>query len=83
MVYDEGRLSAAKRGYGHRWRKLRDMVLCRSPVCQTVGCNKIATNVDHIIPKPMGDDSMTNLQALCHSCHSRKTATEDGAFGNV
>ena len=23
-----------------------------------------------------------NLQALCHECHSRKTATEDGGFGN-
>ena len=22
-----------------------------------------------------------NLQALCHECHSRKTATEDGGFG--
>ena len=24
-----------------------------------------------------------NLQALCHACHSRKTAAEDGGFGNI
>ncbi|KAE8545359.1 hypothetical protein F6453_2331 [Marinobacter nauticus] len=26
------------------------------------------------------DDS--NWQALCHSCHSEKTASEDSGFGN-
>jgi 5-methylcytosine-specific restriction protein A len=23
-----------------------------------------------------------NLSALCHACHSRKTATQDGGFGH-
>ena len=41
--------------------------------------------VDHIIPaKP--DESLfwqsSNHQALCKPCHSEKTATEDGGFGN-
>lgn len=82
-LYDDSRPSAAKRGYGHRWRKLRRLVLNRQPVCKAKGCNRFATDVDHIVPKNRGgDDSMDNLQGLCHSCHSVKTATEDGAFGN-
>ncbi|ELK38933.1 HNH endonuclease, partial [Brevibacillus agri BAB-2500] len=44
-----------------------------------------ATVVDHIVPHK-GDmrkfwDRM-NWQALCASCHSKKTAKEDGGFGN-
>lgn len=41
-----------------------------------------ATDVDHIVPREQGgSDQWSNLQALCHSCHSKKTATEDGGFG--
>ena len=29
------------------------------------------------------DDKNKNLQALCHSCHSRKTAEEDGRWQGV
>jgi 5-methylcytosine-specific restriction protein A len=25
----------------------------------------------------------SNWQGLCHPCHSAKTATEDGGFGNA
>ena len=45
----------------------------------------MATDVDHIVPH-RGDARLlydeNNLQSLCKSCHSRKTATEDGGFGN-
>ena len=75
------RPSACKRGYGRRWEKLRRMVLRRQPLCQWPGCNKPATDVDHIVAKPAGDDSFENLQALCHPHHSEKTARYDGAFG--
>jgi len=35
------------------------------------------TEVDHIIPRQDGgDNSRENLQSLCKSCHSRKTAKE-------
>ena len=41
----------------------------------------LATEVDHIVPKSAGGtDAMDNLQALCKSCHSRKTAKE-GRWG--
>ena len=45
-----------------------------------------ATDVDHIRPHKGNEDLMwdeENLQALCHACHSRKTAAEDGGFGNI
>jgi 5-methylcytosine-specific restriction protein A len=41
--------------------------------------------VDHIIPHK-GNKGLFwtrfNHQALCKSCHDRKTATEDGGFGH-
>lgn len=46
----------------------------------------VAANVvDHIKPH-RGDEALfwdpENHQALCDPCHNRKTATEDGGFGN-
>ena len=60
------------------WQRLRDAVLCRSPLC--VHCKRrgvvtLATDVDHANGDP-SDNSRDNLQALCHSCHSLKTAEE-------
>ena len=80
--YDQRRGSSSRRGYGARWRKLRGMILARQPYCQTEGCNEWATEVDHIVSKrDGGTDRVENLQGLCKSCHSRKTATEDGGWG--
>ncbi|WP_367363511.1 HNH endonuclease [Mesotoga sp.] len=56
--------------------------LCRE--CKKHGRLTLATEVDHIIPLSKGgDNSPGNLQPLCHACHSRKTASEDGGFGNT
>ncbi|MEC7815831.1 HNH endonuclease signature motif containing protein [Marinobacter alkaliphilus] len=53
--------------------------------CSRQGRITAATDVDHIIPH-RGDLklfwSRSNWQSLCHPCHSRKTAREDGGFGN-
>ena len=82
-AYERTRLSASKRGYGRVWAKLRKMVLARDPICRTRDCTKPSTDADHIIPKRRGGTSHTsNLQGLCHECHSRKTATEDGRWGD-
>lgn len=82
--YDHNRESAAKRGYDHRWQAIRRMFLRRHPLCMDpFGVHHeiqqvvAATEVDHIKPKrDGGGNEETNLQALCKSCHSRKTMSE-------
>lgn len=76
------RLSPSRRGYDRRWQRLRRMVLAQQPFC--VACEREgrvtpATDVDHIVPLADGGrDEWSNLQPLCHSCHSRKTAAAGG-----
>jgi len=83
------RENAAARGYTYRWQKvsagwLRSHPLCAH--CEAAGRIKAASEVDHIVPHK-GDMAIfwdnTNWQSLCHSCHSTKTATEDGGFGRA
>lgn len=74
---DNRRPSAAARGYGRRWQRLRRMYLRSNPLCEHEGCDQAATDVDHIKPRSQGGtDEWENLQALCHSHHSQKTAKE-------
>lgn len=62
--------------------RLRPEQLLREPFCRECakrGLRVRATDVDHIVPhrgvwRLFSDPS--NLQSLCHSCHSRKTAAE-------
>lgn len=83
---EERRGTSAQRGYGYRWQRLRRMFLAAHPLCadpfgdhQRDGVVVAATDVDHIVPRTRGGtDDESNLQQLCHSCHSRKTNAEDG-----
>ena len=49
-------------------------------------CKQFATEIDHINPVSSEHDEhfydTNNLQGLCKSCHSKKTARENGGFGN-
>ena len=62
------------------WQKLRAQVLANEPLCRhctAQGMVTAATDVDHINGNP-GDNSEGNLQPLCHSHHSTKTAVDRG-----
>ena len=66
------------------WKRLREDQLLREPFCRECarrGVRRYATDVDHIRDHK-GDWELftdrSNLQSLCHSCHSRKTMTEQG-----
>lgn len=73
--------SAASRGYGHHWRKVRIAYLRDNPLCVHClrkGITEPATQVDHIKALAKGGaDDESNYQSLCGSCHSVKTARED------
>lgn len=62
------------------WRKLRRSVLAGEPLCRHCtarGLTVVATDVDHLNNNP-ADNSLVNLQPLCHECHSRKTNRDMG-----
>lgn len=79
--WEHGRPNSAARGYGHRWRRLRELVLARDgKLCQVcLAGNKLtpAHGVDHIIPRARGGkDELENLRAICKDCHDRKSGRE-------
>jgi 5-methylcytosine-specific restriction protein A len=89
-AYDRERGSPNARGYGSEWRRIRNDYLRRHPRCECGptccwdGCGRVATDVDHIIPRPRGAridqstyDAEENLQALASvPCHRSKTMRE-------
>ena len=75
--------SASSRGYGSRWQRFRKRFLAAHPLCEECmkqGRYTKATDIDHI-KAHRGDPELfwdlENMMALCHSCHSKKTARED------
>ena len=87
--HDERRESSTQRGYSYKWQQARKGFLAKHPLCAECGGQgriAAATDLDHIIPHKGDKDAFwtrSNWQALCHPCHSRKTATEDGGWGNT
>mgnify|MGYP002365729643 CR=1 FL=1 len=73
-----------------RWRKARSEYIAQHPHCCTPGCRGLTRYLDHIRPwrsfPPEQQEAAfwdpANHQGLCRSCHSRKTAEQDGGFGN-
>lgn len=85
---EKPRESSTSRGYGYKWQQARAGWLAKHPLCvqcQARGLVVEATDVDHIVPHK-GDMTVfwdrSKWQSLCASCHSAKTAREDGGFGN-
>jgi 5-methylcytosine-specific restriction protein A len=73
--------SSTERGYGWKWKKLRDRIMARDRwLCQVCWANNRvtdATAVDHIKSKGAGGtDDPLNLRAICHKCHVDKTALD-------
>ena len=71
-----------------RWRRLRRLVLAREPCCRMCareGHDKLANEVDHVIPRSEGgaDWDLANLQPLCHHHHTEKTMAERSRRGGA
>ena len=76
------RISSHRRGYNKEWARKSKYQLSIEPLCRM--CERPAKCTDHVITKAAGGtDDPSNLQSLCWSCHSAKTAKEDGGFGNA
>jgi 5-methylcytosine-specific restriction enzyme A len=69
------------------WKRCRALFLQRHPRCIGVfgrACGAPATDVDHVLSVRDRPDlrlQWENLRPLCKSCHSRRTAKEQG-FAN-
>lgn len=91
VARDAERVRSAEKSklYNSTWRRLAKAFLARNPFCRACsreGVLEMAAAVDHVTPHK-GDQALfwdeANWQPLCASCHSRKTASEDGGFGNA
>jgi 5-methylcytosine-specific restriction protein A len=82
-------IASHRRGYGKRWRTYSAAYLAEHPVCVGLPgevCAKASRHVDHKVAVAGPDDPLfwdeANHQALCESCHPRKTVKYDGGYGN-
>ena len=90
--YDKGKDTAPdrqkRRKYATndpRWRLIRKRQLSRQPLCeecQRTGLLEPAKVVDHVDGDSFNNQP-DNLASMCWPCHSRKTAQQDGGFGNA
>jgi 5-methylcytosine-specific restriction protein A len=90
---DARRGTSTERGYDARWRRTRASYLRDHPACECDDCTDLpfverglATDVDHIDglgpAGPRGHDP-TNLRAMAHACHSRRTARDQPGGWNA
>jgi 5-methylcytosine-specific restriction enzyme A len=76
---DARRGTAAQRGYGQHWRKIRARFLRKYPRCAR--CGAVATVAHHIKRvRDGGRHTEDNLMALCAACHSRLHAESGESF---
>jgi 5-methylcytosine-specific restriction protein A len=87
--HDKQRGTPKQRGYDADWRKLRAVYLATHQRCEFKlpsgqQCTAKATQVDHKLSVEARPDlrlHWQNLRAGCASCHSRRTAVDQG-FAN-
>ena len=78
---DRQRPTSTERGYDSAWRAVRKQFLAKHPTCCAPGCNKPATDADHIVSIKDRPDlrlSWSNLRPYCHPHHSERTARDQG-----
>jgi 5-methylcytosine-specific restriction endonuclease McrA len=70
------RKRAKTKRFSTTWRRASKQHLAENPVCEACGVAK-SGHTDHVIPhRDGGNDGPGNRQALCASCHARKTNAE-------
>jgi len=67
-----------QQGYGANHRKLRLLYLSEHPICEN--CQKTYANELHHVDGNNKNLDEDNLEALCKSCHSKRTV-EEGSWG--
>lgn len=75
-----------QRLYDRRWQKFRAAFLAEHPwcvLCERIGIMTPAEHVDHVNPHKGDPQAFWKgpFQALCPSCHSRKTVEEQRSEG--
>lgn len=70
------------------WKRLRAAKLAVNPLCEHClarGIVEQAVDVDHRTPIARGGApyDWSNLQSLCHCCHTNKTNAENGRKVNL
>ena len=69
-AYQQSRPSAAERGYGSAWARIRATYARLHPLCEQ--CAQPTTEIHHRVPLSQGGThAWANLIALCASCHDR------------
>lgn len=66
------------------WRTVRAAVLARDPICTICKAapSRIADHIENRRARPDRALDPTNLRGCCASCHSRRTARDEGGLGN-
>lgn len=83
-LYIQHRTASGRSVYDTQWKLLSKSYITLHPLC--VVCGEIAKDVDHIIPVRIAPEKMydvSNLQSMCHKCHSKKSKEEKQARDNT